>query len=360
MRIHLLTGFLGSGKTTATQHASHLLLQKTTRVGVITNDQGTKLVDGDFFKALDIPGRQVVNGCFCCNYNDLDDGIQSLIEANNTEVIFAESVGSCTDIVATVLKPLLHARPGGQITVSTFTDVRLLRMILDGKTNAFDESVKYIYLKQLEEAGIIIMNKIDLVSKQELEDITQIMREKYANKVLLHQNSLDEDSIHKWLRTLSDYKSAEGLRSLSIDYDIYATGEAQLAWFDQELEIYSGVNNAIVDAENLINNIYKRITSQRYPIGHLKFLLNNATKISFVSNNESMASLNIVPDESNGKLMANSATLLINIRVQASPGKITQLVEDAVHELEIQSGCKIIVHSLSSFQPGYPKPVHRL
>jgi Ni2+-binding GTPase involved in maturation of urease and hydrogenase len=359
MKIHLLTGFLGSGKTTAIQLASRLFLQKGIRVGVITNDQGIKLVDSDFFKALDIPGRQVVNGCFCCNYNDLDAGIQSLIETNNTEVIFAESVGSCTDIVATVLKPLLHARPGSQITVSTFTDVRLLRMILDGRTNSFDESVRYIYLKQLEEAGIVILNKIDLVSREELGAITQIMQERYVNKVLLYQNSLDEDSIHKWLRTLNDYGSADGLSSLSIDYDIYAAGEAQLAWFDQELEIYSRVNHAIVDTENLINSIYKRITSAHYPIGHLKFLVNNAIKIGFVSNNESMASLNIVPN-ANGNEKGNSASLLINIRVQTSPEKITQLITEAVRELEIQSGCKIIVNSLSSFQPGYPKPVHRL
>src|SRR5262245_28757574 len=145
MKIHLLTGFLGSGKTTAIQHASRILLRKAIRSGVITNDQGLKLVDGDFFKAQDIPSRRVVSGYFCCNYNDLDDRIQSLIETSNTEVIFAESVGSCTDIVATVLKPLLRFRPDAQTTVSTFTDVRLLRMILSGASNSFDETVNYIY-----------------------------------------------------------------------------------------------------------------------------------------------------------------------------------------------------------------------
>ena len=95
MKIHLLTGFLGSGKTTAIQHASRIMLRKGVRTGAITNDQGNKLVDGDFFKTQDLPSREVVNGCFCCNYNDLDDRIQSLVETDNTDVIFAESVGSC-------------------------------------------------------------------------------------------------------------------------------------------------------------------------------------------------------------------------------------------------------------------------
>ncbi len=73
-----------------------------------------------------------------------------------------------------------------------------------------------------------------------------------------------------------------------------------------------------------------------------------------------MASLKIVQNESNGKQKGNSAALLINIRVQTSPEQIKQLVSDAVRELEVQSGCKIIVNSFASFQPGYPKPVHRL
>ena len=102
MKIHLLSGFLGSGKTTAIQQAARSLIEQGIKTGVVTNDQGTKLVDGGLFKSLDIPNREVVNGCFCCNYNDLDASITSLVEASGTEVVFAESVGSCTDIVATV------------------------------------------------------------------------------------------------------------------------------------------------------------------------------------------------------------------------------------------------------------------
>ena len=60
MRIHLLSGFLGSGKTTAIQHASTTLLKQGVKIGVITNDQGIKLVDGDFLKSLGIPTELVI------------------------------------------------------------------------------------------------------------------------------------------------------------------------------------------------------------------------------------------------------------------------------------------------------------
>ncbi len=124
MKLHLLSGFLGSGKTTAIQNAASYLLQKEVKAGVITNDQGTRLVDGDFFKSLELPGEQVVNSCFCCNYLELDRKIESLIKTHNVSTIFAESVGSCTDLVATIFNPLLQFRPQLQVTVSTFADAK--------------------------------------------------------------------------------------------------------------------------------------------------------------------------------------------------------------------------------------------
>lgn len=342
---------MGSGKTTAIQYASGMVLRQGIKTGVITNDQGIKLVDGDFFKSLKIPNRQVVNGCFCCNYNDREANIQSLTETNKTEIIFAESVGLCTDIVATLLKPLLLSLPTAHVTVSTFADVRLQQMILSYGTNLFDETVNYIYLKQLEEAGIIVINNIDLINKEELIEIKQLMQEKYESKILLYQNSLDEDNIQHWLDTLNNYQSPGILKSLKIDYDMYAAGEAKLAWLDQELEIYSANNNALQQVEDLINNIYKKINAHQYPIGHLKFL-NGAIKKSFTSTMQPPVTIKVEP--------ATSVSLLINIRVQTELGIITQLIAEVIKEAELQSGCKIIVNSLSAFQPGYPHPEYRI
>jgi Ni2+-binding GTPase involved in maturation of urease and hydrogenase len=352
MKIHLLSGFLGSGKTTAILQAAQILIEKGIKTGVVTNDQGTKLVDGGLFKNLAIPNREVISGCFCCNYDDLDASITSLIETDNIEVIFAESVGSCTDIVATVLKPLLQFRPSAQVTVSIFADVRLLQMILKEDDNVFDESVRYIYLKQLEEAGIIVINKIDLADGKQLAAFKDIMQEGYGDKVLLYQDSLNKDSIQQWLNVLDNYKTAAGLQSLKIDYDIYAEGESKLAWVDQVLEIFSTDNTAIQIAEDLINEIYYQAGKQKYPIGHLKFLVNNAVKISFTSATDSVAVLDARP--------SSTASLLINMRVQTLPGVLTQLVHDAVIEMELQTGCKIIVSNTAAFQPGYPQPEHRM
>jgi len=352
MKIHLLSGFLGSGKTTAIQQAAHVLIQQGIKTGVITNDQGAQLVDGGLFKKLGFPNCEVINGCFCCNYNDLDASIVSLCETNATEVIFAESVGSCTDIVATVLKPLLQFRPGTQVTLSIFADARLLQMILIDGASSFDDAVRYIYLQQLKEAGIIVVNKIDLMDEAALLAIKIMMQKRYAGKILLYQNSLNTDSIQQWLQVLDNSHSSPALPSLNIDYDVYAAGEAKLAWVDQLLEICSPYNNAIQLATNLANAIYTAVCKQQYPIGHLKFLLNDETKMSFTSSMDASAPVILQP--------AASATLLINIRVQTAPENITRLISNAIAAIETISGCSIIVNNHSAFQPGYPRPAYRI
>lgn len=350
MKIHLLTGFLGSGKTTAIQQACAVLQQQGESVGVITNDQGMHLVDGDFFESLNIPGRQVKKGCFCCKFDDLDASITSLNKEHNPSVIFAESVGSCTDIVATVLKPLLQFRPEATVTVSTFTDIRLLKMVLEDAAR-FDEPVSYIYLKQLEEATLVVINKTDLVDAAVVEKVTQLMNEKYPDKKILFQNSLDQQNIHAWLENLEQGVDTK-LKSLDINYDTYALGEAMLAWFDQSIEIYSSQFNAMDCAAYIINGLYKMVHLQSLQVGHMKFLINNHTKISFTNAAQSPASIKIYP--------ASAVHLLINLRVQTSPVNLSAIVGNVFADVQLNYNCKIISKSVDSFQPGYPAPVYRM
>ena len=108
--VHLVGGFLGSGKTTAIRSACELLEQRGETASVITNDQGTLLVDTAFLQGSH-PTREVTGGCFCCRYDQL---VELLTEArrDGAQHVFAEAVGSCADLVATVVRPLLGSASG--------------------------------------------------------------------------------------------------------------------------------------------------------------------------------------------------------------------------------------------------------
>jgi G3E family GTPase len=158
---YLVNGFLGSGKTTAIAYAALQLNDKKIKTAIITNDQGTQQVDSAYIKSLSLAGGEVADGCFCCKYAELEQTIATLTTSAQPEIIFAESVGSCTDLVATVAKPFALQNQDIRIIISVFADANLMHSIINGTSAFIKESVQYIYKKQLEEADIILINKTD-------------------------------------------------------------------------------------------------------------------------------------------------------------------------------------------------------
>src|SRR6478609_9925417 len=100
MRLYLIGGFLGSGKSTAIFQACNHYLHQHKKVGVITNDQGTTLVDTGYINNTGVYTAEVLNGCFCCQFNEFEEQLQLLIEEVSPDFLFAEAVGSCADLVA--------------------------------------------------------------------------------------------------------------------------------------------------------------------------------------------------------------------------------------------------------------------
>ncbi|MGN6533880.1 MAG: hypothetical protein ACTHK0_19220, partial [Ginsengibacter sp.] len=189
---------------------------------------------------------------------------------------------------------------------------------------------------------------------ESLQEIKSLLNEKYGDKKILYQNAFSPESISEWLHLLDNDVSVDRPSSLEINYDTYGEGESKLAWYDQEIEICSSQNNAVREAINIIEGIYKKIRSNNYSIGHLKFLLNGKTKISFTATTPEEIGENIKGQK------AAFATLLINARVQTSPENLSTLMPGVLRAAELKFHCKIIVKSMASFQPGYPIPTHRM
>lgn len=349
MQIQLLSGFLGSGKTTAIRQACGTLLKEGVSVGVITNDQGIRLVDGYFFKQLGIPERQVGNGCFCCNYNDLDKSIGELVKQHDPKVIFAESVGTCTDIVATVMKPLLRYRKISGISLTTVADARLLQMIISGK-KIFDEEVEYIFFRQLEEAGIILINKIDLVNKELLAEITEYLQDRYPGKKLIFQSSIAKDDGAEWLSFISAQPAQTSLPSIDVDYDFYATGEAKMGYLDQQLLVVSERQAAVRDAMQIIKGFVEKVKDAAVPVGHIKFWLNDRYKLSYTATTATE-----LPTDSEIEPAAH-CTLVVNARAQTEPAKLYAMMYEVIGG----GGYNVQTINSSFFKPGYPRPTHRL
>ena len=359
MKIHLISGFLGSGKTTALLNASKILTNKGVSCSVITNDQGSYLVDSRFINQSNIPLTEVTGGCFCCNYNQLDSKISKLQHNFNPSVVFAESVGSCTDVISTVLKPMIKYRKKDieQVTFSSFVDSQLLLMYLKNEVLPFKAETVYIWEKQLEEAEILIVNKIDLLKSNELEELKLLVNLNYQSKLVIFQNSHDIKSITNWLNVIDSNIINLNHKSIEVDYDKYAVGEANLAWLDEEINIVTTNSSALEVAFDFIGSFTASIAQKSLTIGHLKFYLtsdNESLKISFTS----LSNKRIINTFNNTK--SNKVNLLVNARIQTDPNELRKIITDILNVIKSHNQVSISEQNVSFFKTGYPKPTHRI
>src|SRR6266516_1814522 len=170
-RYIMIGGFLGAGKTTTVVRLAQHLIDQGLKVGLITNDQGSELVDTAMLRSRGFATEEIPGGCFCCRFNSLVDAARKLTVATRPDVFIAEPVGSCTDLVATVTYPLRRIY-GSQFTVAPLSvlvdPIRALRILEVEEGGRFSDKVRYIYLKQIEEADLLVINKAELLDPTRL------------------------------------------------------------------------------------------------------------------------------------------------------------------------------------------------
>src|SRR5436853_7041983 len=187
-RYIMIGGFLGAGKTTCVARLAQQLTAHGLRVGLITNDQGSELVDTAMLRSRGFATEEIPGGCFCCRFNSLVDAANKLTTTNRPDVFIAEPVGSCTDLVATVTYPLrrMYGESFSIAPLSVLIDpLRALRIFGLENGASFSEKVRYIYEKQLQEANLIVINKIDLIDSGRRKQLRDALQSRFPGKQIL-------------------------------------------------------------------------------------------------------------------------------------------------------------------------------
>ena len=365
MHLHIIGGFLGSGKTTSIIGAAKYLAGQGTRVGVITNDQGRHLVDTAIVRAQDLPAMEVTGGCFCCNFNDLNQSLKQLLDDHQPQVIFAESVGSCADVVATVVKPLLELEIGTvkPNSFSVFADIRLLRRFLLGLKMPFSDDVNYIFTQQIEEAGLLVINKTDMLPSQDVDQLLQLAKENYRDKPIIVQNSLDDRDIKKWIDALQAGKYPLFVRSLELDYDRYAAGESRMAWIDRGYLLSANPQEMPSLLMDILTAWQNAIVEKHWMNGHVKVVLQTDGIILKLSLAQTELDQN--PDfaefiDKKDLFLQGQVEILLNVLVEGDLDQIAAVFVNMITQEANKYQAKLETHLSFNRRPGYPKPTYRI
>lgn len=359
VRVIFTGGFLGAGKTTALGAIARKLLQQGLTVGLVTNDQAANLVDTAIVKELEVPVSEVAGGCFCCRFSDLVDATEQILR-NNPDVLLGEPVGSCVDLAATVVNPL-KLFYGDIFRIAPFSvlvdPIRVRELVLKEVPSGFPEEIAYIFLKQLEEADIIVLNKIDALSPEEADRMVSALRALQPNKPVLKISALRGDGVDEWLQMLMSDAPAGSHILREIDYDTYAKGEAVLGWLNSTVRLVGSPQfNGQKFAEVLMKELQNAIKARNGEVAHLKFLLTSGTQMLRGHLTETDTEPNFI-----GELgEVSEATLVLNARVAISPEELGGIATQAVLKAAKKVNADAEVLSIQSFSPPYPRPPYRL
>jgi len=353
-------GFLGSGKTTALAALAKSLIQRGKRVGIITNDQSENLVDTVIVRQmladLNVPVEEVVEGCFCCKFEELVNQMEKIL-SHDPDILMGEPVGSCTDFVAAVANPIkihyhesLHFAP-----FSIMVDPDRVRELLLGETQTgFPEEVAYLFKKQMEEADIIVLNKIDLLGKRESDRLLITIKEKFTEKAVTAVSARSGDGMDDWLKFLLSGKPAANSVLRQIDYDRYAAAEAVLGWLNAAVRITSregfDVEKFVYELAISLREAFAQLNAE---VGHLKFVFTSAGKSMWMN----LTRLSAEPSSGGAKLESLSrGTLIINARVRLEPDTLEKIVRDALRSVSESATLQAEILDLQCFSPAYPAP----
>ena len=211
-RYIMIGGFLGAGKTTAVGQLARYAKDKGLRVGLISNDQSSGLVDTTLLRSQGFPVAEIAGGCFCCRFNSLLEAANQLTDESKPDVIIGEPVGSCTDLVATVSYPLRRIY-GDQFTtapLSVLVDpLRCARIMGLEPGRSFSPKVAYVYRKQLQEAGMIVVNKCDTITDAQQAQLVDALRAEFGQADIQCCSALRGDGLDSWFARLFEDEADE-------------------------------------------------------------------------------------------------------------------------------------------------------
>jgi G3E family GTPase len=215
LRFCLLGGFLGAGKTSFLRAYADWLGKRGLKVGLVANDQAGGLVDGQRFQtSASAAVAEVTVGCFCCKADALVNTLKTMASAERPDVILAEPVGSCADLVATVVRPLQRVYGLGFSMppyVALVDGRRLCGAKITTAGVVFHADVDYIFWKQLEEADVIVVNKVDLLTKAEREKSLELLRERLPGKALMAVSVMTGEGLEPVFTLMQRAERTDGL-----------------------------------------------------------------------------------------------------------------------------------------------------
>lgn len=207
IKIDVVSGFLGSGKTTLIKHMLESI--ENEKVVIIENEFGQIGIDGDLISKSGIDVLELQNGCICCSIKlNFRDTLLDIIEKFNPDRILIEptGIGLLSEIISMI----------GNLKLKNTLSINSLITVVDG-LNYFDyiDNFGDFFEDQIKNASILMISKTQLIGKDELNKVELSLKNlnKTANIINKDWDKIPLDNFFEKLDLLN-CKISDDIRTL--------------------------------------------------------------------------------------------------------------------------------------------------
>ena len=194
IKIDVISGFLGAGKTTLIKKLFESKKFKNEKIVIIENEFGEIGIDGAFLKDSGVQIKEINAGCICCSLvGDFETSIKELVEKFSPDRIIIEpsGVGKLSDIIVAI-----HKVQGLDL------EINILATVVDAaKTKLYLKNFGEFFNNQVKAADTIVVGKVDKVNEDKLQDAVDAIKavNPNANIITTAIAALDGDKIVAFL-----------------------------------------------------------------------------------------------------------------------------------------------------------------
>lgn len=171
--VYILSGFLGSGKTTPLQRLLDHWKNQGSRPAVVMNELGEVNLDGLLVEQT-VPMAELLGGCICCSIrSDLSTELATLIKKESPDVVVIEATGAANplEIVDGVTEISLYQKVELKSLITVVDAAHLLELY-----RAQQGQTYRLMQEQIRCASVLLLNKIDRVTAEEAEEVNAVLR----------------------------------------------------------------------------------------------------------------------------------------------------------------------------------------
>ena len=349
------SGFLGSGKTTSMIAIGRSIDRRGLgKAAILADDLGAaNIVDAEYTATTDVMCQSISGNCICYQHENLVDKLHQLIAAG-ASVLLSDIPGCGIGALDNVYLQLEEREPG-EFELMPFlciADPERIRMIMPEQADlSLPGEMRFLLDAQLNEADLIVLNKIDTVTPERREELLAFLRGRYPAPVLA-MSALTGEGVDAVTDYLLSHRSPAVHREIGYGSAEFIAAEQLMCWYNRRVFLEQREDKPL-DFNRVFLDLFEELRLGLRKAGgnvpHLKMFASDAAAPTDIFK-ASLTGIDYeVTVDSRLEKSYSAISLVLNARAVADSQVMVALADDAIDAVAQKYALKVKTFFMESF-----------